>query len=195
MPQRQIRQILVFVEGEQTEDGYFKHWGRLHRSEVIVNIHEFNGTPLPLVERAVREQKAERYEARHGRGQPHDEIWCVFDVDSHPKLQEAIQLAVRHGIRMTVSNPCFELWLVLHYQDQTASIERHRIQKLARTHLQCRKALSPQALEALTSRYGKAIKRARALDKKHEDDGNPPRHNPSSEVWKLVERIRQQAGS
>jgi RloB-like protein len=190
-PQQQIRQILVFVEGERTEDGYFKHWGRQHRSEVIVNIHEFTGAaPLSLVERAVAEQKRERYETNHGRGQPHDEIWCVFDVDAHPKLPVAIQLAATHNINVAVSNPCFELWLVLHYQDQTASIEGREVEKLAKSHLKCGKTLSPQALDALTSRYEEALKRAKALDKKHDGDGSPPRTNPSSEVWKLVERIR-----
>ena len=191
-PQQQIRQILVFVEGERTEDGYFKHWGRQHRSEVIVNIHEFNGAaPLSLVERAVAEQKRERYEANHGRGQSHDEIWCVFDVDSHPKLPEAIQLAATHNIKVAISNPCFELWFILHYEDQTAHIERHPAQARSKELIKCKKILTTKALEGLADRYQDAVKRAKALDKKHEDDGSPPRSNPSSEVWKLVERIRK----
>lgn len=192
-PQRQIRQILVFVEGRRTEDGYFKHWGRRNRSKVIVNVHEFNGDPLSLVRRAVAEQKYERYEEKHRRGQPHDEIWCVFDVDAHERMAEAVELAVTHNINVAVSNPCFELWLVLHYQGQTAFIEGHAVQRLAKAHLKCGKALSVQALEALTSRYDEAVKRAKALDAKHEGDGSPPRSNPSSEVWRLVERIRQPA--
>lgn len=183
----------MFVEGERTEDGYFKHWGRGQRGNVIVNVHEFNGTPLALVRRAVGEQKHERHEERRQRGRPHDEIWCVFDVDAHPKMAEAIELATMHNINLAVSNPCFELWLVLHYQDQTASIERRAIQKLAKSHLKCGKTLSTEALEALTSLYGEAVIRAKALDVKHEGDGSPPRSNPSSEVWKLVERLRKPA--
>ncbi len=181
----------MFVEGERTEDGYFKHWGRLYRGKVIVNVHEFNGSPLSLVQRAVAEQKHERREERRRRGQPHDEIWCVFDVDVHPKVAEAVEFAATHNINVAVSNPCFELWLVLHYQDQTAYIERRAVQGLAKSHLKCGKTLSAQALEALTSLYGEAIKRAKVLDAKHEGDGSRPRNNPSSEVWKLVERIRR----
>ena len=193
-PQKQIPQILVFVEGERTEDGYFKHWGRAQRGHVIVNVHEFNGTPLALVQRAVGAQKRELREERRQRGQPHDEIWCVFDVDAHPKMAEAIELAATHNINLAVSNPCFELWLVLHFQDQTAFTGRRAIQGLAKSHLKCGKALSAQALEALASRYEEALKRAKTLDAKHEGDGSPPRSNPSSEVWKLVERIRKPAG-
>ncbi len=184
-------QILIFVEGERTEDGYFKHWGRHHRGEIIVNVHEFNGPPLRLVERAVASQRHEAYEARHGRGEPYDEIWCVFDFDSHAKLAEAIALAAKHGIRLAVSNPCFELWLTLHCQDQTASIDARAVQKLAREHLKCGKALSPRALDALVSRYANAVERAKQLDRMHNDNGSPARSNPSSEVWKLVERIKK----
>jgi hypothetical protein len=190
-PQRQIRQILVFVEGERTEDGYFKHWGRQHRSEVIVNVHEFKGAdPLSLVTRAVAEQKQEQYEERHRRGPPHDEIWCVFDVDAHPKLTEAVELATTHNIKVAVSNPCFELWFILHYEDQTAHIERHPAQARSKELIKCKKILTTKALEDLADRYQDAVKRAKALDKKHKGDGSPPRSNPSSEIWKLVDRIR-----
>lgn len=192
VPRRQIRQLLVFVEGEKTEDSYFKYWSRLRRHEVIVNIHEFKGAdPFSLVTRAAAEQKHEMYEARHQRGEPHDEIWCVFDVDAHPKLTEAIDLAARHGIYVAVSNPCFELWLVLHYQDQTASIDRHPVQRLAKAHLKCGKALSSSVLVELASRYDSAIRRAQYLDKMHDGNGSGTRANPSSEVWKLVERINK----
>jgi len=121
---------------------------------------------------------------------PHDEIWCVFDVDAHPKLAEAIELAGRHGIEVAVSSPCFELWFILHYEDQTAHIERHPAQARAKGLLGCGKVLSPDALNALADRHDDAVKRAKALDKKHKGDGSPPRSNPSSEAWKLVDRIR-----
>lgn len=38
--------------------------------------------------------------------------------------------------------------------------------------------------------HGQAMNRARALDGKHRGDGSPPRSNPSTDVWRLVERIR-----
>ncbi|MGA8364254.1 MAG: RloB family protein [Solirubrobacteraceae bacterium] len=179
------------MEGERTEDAYFKAWWRRNQDKVIVHIDEFNGTPMTLVERAVARKKHEEREERRERGKAHDEVWCVFDVDTHPKREEAVELAQRHDIKVAISNPCFELWLMLHYQDQTASIKVREVQKLAKSHLKCGKALSPQALDSLASRYDEAVKRAKALDKKHEGDDSPPGTNPSSEVWKLVERIRK----
>ena len=60
-----------------------------------------------------------------------DEIWCVFDTDQHPNLAQAINEAGQSEIEVAVSNPCFELWLVLHSQEQTAFIDRHDAQRLA----------------------------------------------------------------
>ncbi len=104
------RQILVFVEGERTEDEYFKFWWRRHRDKVLVKIEERNGTPMTLVKLAVVQKDQERRDERRGRGQAHDEVWCVFDKDTHPHFDEAILHAKRHGISVAVSNPCFELW-------------------------------------------------------------------------------------
>jgi RloB-like protein len=186
-----MRQILVFVEGARTEDGYFKHWGRLCRDNVLVQIDEFTGAdPFSLVQRAVETQKQELMDERRGRGAAHGEIWCVFDVDAHPKLAEAIQLAERNDIKLAVSHPCFELWFVLHFQDQTGHIERRAAQRLSKQLLGCGKALNTQALDELVARYPDAVKRAKYLDGLHDGNGSPPRSNPSSETWKLVERIK-----
>jgi hypothetical protein len=146
--------------------------------------------PMALVERAVAAKKNEAREARRGRGAAHDEIWCVFDVDEHAHLTEAVLLAERNGIRVAVSHPCLELWFILHYEDQTAHIERHPAQARSRELIRCKKILTTKALEDLADRYQDAVKRAKALDKKHKGDGSPPRSNPSSEAWKLVDRIR-----
>jgi hypothetical protein len=166
------------------------YWWRRNRATVRVKIHEFHGSPAALVERAVKEKKAQLREAKRGGGRPYDEIWCVFDVDEHPHLPDAIQRAEQNGIRVAVSHPCFELWFILHFEDQTAHIERHPAQARAKTLLGCSKVLTEDAHSMLAERYADAVKRARGLDKKHDGDGSPPRSNPSSEAWKLVDRIQ-----
>jgi len=35
-----------------------------------------------------------------------------------------------------------------------------------------------------------AVKRAKLLDCKHEGDGSPPRSNPSSDIWRLIDCVR-----
>jgi RloB-like protein len=181
--------LRAFVEGQRTEEDYLKHLWRPRRAAVNLMIDKFRGTPMALVERAVRERKAELRDAKKGRGVPADEVWCVFDFDVHPNVPEAIALAVDNEIGVAASNPCIELWFILHHRSQTAHIERHDAQRQSATLLGCEKALSSQALAALDPLYGDAMNRAQSLDLKHEGDGSPPRSNPSSDVWRVAERL------
>jgi hypothetical protein len=194
-PQRSVSskavrlELLVFVEGE-TEDQYVKQWHRLNREWVNVEIDPARISPFQLVQKAVAAKRREAADARLKRGRARDQFWCVFDRDEHARLPEAFQLAEAHDIRIAFSDPCLELWFVLHFRNQPAHIERHPAQDDSAGYLHCRKNLTRSALEALVERYETAKKRAIELDVKHASDGCAPRSNPSSEVWKLVDEIR-----
>ena len=56
--------------------------------------------------------------------------------------------------------------------------------------MRCGESLTDSALASLLDRYEDVAKRAQALEEKHAKDGSPPRNNPSSDVWRLIERIR-----
>ena len=184
------RELLVFVEGLRTEEMYLIDWHRRYRDQVRVTIDPYRAGPFQLVERAVEAQRAEAYDARRGRGRARDQIWCVFDRDEHPNFESAVDLAARHDIRVAVSNPCIELWFLLHFENQTAFIDRHDAQARSETILRCSKALSPAAFEALADRYDEAKERATGLDEKHIGDGSPPGSNPSSGMWRVIDQIR-----
>lgn len=181
--------LRAFVEGKRTEEDYLKYLWRPRRQFVNLMIDEFRGTPMALVQRAMRERKAELRDERKGRGVPADEVWCVFDFDMHPSVSEAIALATANDISIAASNPCIELWFILHHRNQTAHIERHDAQRQSAALLGCEKILSSQALAVLDPLYAEATDRAQALDRKHEGDGSPPRSNPSSDVWRIAERL------
>lgn len=89
-----------------------------------------------------------------------------------------------------ISNPCIELWFVLHFADQTAHIERGVAQRRSRELLGCDKVLTGPALAELSERYVHAKQRAQQLETKHAGDGSPEHSNPSSNMWELIERIR-----
>jgi hypothetical protein len=187
------RQLLVYVEGARTEEEYVVYWHRRYRTRIHVTIADEHGVPMTLVDlAAAARQQAER-EERRGRGAAWDEIWCVFDEDTHPNVAEAIAKAEANSINVAVSSPCIELWFILHFENQTAYIERRQAQSRARHLLGCEKGLSDKALDILAERYEDARTRAIALDEKHAGDDSPARSNPSSEIWKLVDRIRSDA--
>ena len=187
------RRIAVFTEGKKTEPDYLAYWHRAHRDRVQVAISGDLGAPMTVVDRAVEQKRSEAKEARRGRGRASDEYWCVIDVDQHANLGPAVEKAIANGIGVAVSNPCVELWFILHFQDQAAEIDRKRAQAISKELLKCDKVLDEPALQALDERFPAAKARARALDDKHLGDGRPARSNPSSGVWKLVDRITGQA--
>jgi hypothetical protein len=182
------KRILVFVEGD-TEDIYVKYWHRLHRQRVIVVVDDNYGDAMTCVRNAVARRKFEMSETKRGRGSGYDEYWCFFDVDEHPNLEGALTLAAEHDIRVALSNPCLELWFVLHSQDQTAYIHRTDIQKRSKSLFGFDKKPSQDDLDALKPRCLAAKARAQALDVRHEGNGSPPRSNPSASVWALIETI------
>lgn len=53
-----------------------------------------------------------------------DELWMVLDIDhfatgSHlPAFIAAISEAKQRGVKLALSKPCFELWLLLHHVDE-----------------------------------------------------------------------------
>lgn len=183
--------ILVLCEGVVTEYEYFDGLRREERNRLVeIEIDYKGGAPKTLVERAAARKKDSEEEARRARDEnlKYDEVWCVFDVDEHPKLPDARQQARDHGIKLAVSNPCFELWLLLHFREQNAHIERKAVAKLLRNHIRDYQKHVP--FEALRDGYSQAVQRAQHLHRRHIDVGNEG-DNPSTSVYILTERIRE----
>lgn len=183
------KEILVFGEGAVTEEVYIVFYKRRYRRQVLIEIDEFRGTPLALVERAKETKTRAEREERRGRGRAQDAFWCIFDVDEHPNLSQAIEMAEANNINLAISNPCIELWFLLHFKNQTAHIDGHQAQSETRTALGCGKALTDSALKLLAESIDTATDRARKLEIKHRDDGTPAPGNPSSGMWRLMHSI------
>ena len=189
-PQPLRRVIRIHAEGRVTEPKYLEELGRRHRDSIRIDIGETGAVPETLVDRACRDMDHNR--ARRREGPLYDEIWCVFDVDEHPNLRGAIDRASQKKIKLAVSNPCFELWLLLHFRDQTAHISRQDAKRVAnQLGIMEGKEIKSEMFDQLENRYETAKRRARMLDRKHEGDGSPPRSNPSTGMWRLVDSIRR----
>lgn len=181
--------LLVLCEGQVTEPKYLKAFKHDHRSQLVeVEVVPECGVPKTLVEAAVARKKEAEREARR-RSDPYlkfDEVWCVFDVDQHPNLPEAKQQAQANRLHVAISNPCFELWILLHFEDQRAHKERGEIQAACREHLP--KFVKEVPYEKVSSLYQDAVRRAEAVENWQEQQQRPG-GNPSTGVHKLTERI------
>ena len=184
-------QIRVFSEGKKTESIYLTNWHRLYRGQVIVSMapHEHTA-PFELAESAAAQRRRDLREASRGRGAAFDQYWCIFDVDEHPKIPEALDMASANNINVALSSPCLELWFLIHFDNQTGYIDRREAQRRSKEILGCSKALTQAALDMLVANYETAKSRAEALAAKHRGDGSSQPWNPQSEVWRLVDIIR-----
>jgi hypothetical protein len=187
--------VLICVEGRVTETGYFT-WikSSLRDAALSIEISPEHGDPRFLVDVAKTAIVEADREARRERDEylKFDRVWCVSDVDEHPRLAEAIDVATRAGIGMAISNPSFELWVLLHFDDQQAYIHRHEAARRLRAHLPgYDKALD---CPRLVGRYSGARLRAQQLESIHQRNGSAlPDDNPSSGVWSLVDALIEAA--
>lgn len=183
--------ILIVCEGKVTEPTYFKELGRQERARLIeVVVNDEGGVPKTLVERAALLKKSAQREARRQKDDflRYDEVWCVFDIDAHPNVPDAVCQAKANGIFLAISNPCFELWILLHFQDQRAHVDRHQVQASCRHHIPGYGKIAPVHL--LSAKYAEAVARASALHKWQREQGRAG-ENPSTAVHLLTERVRE----
>lgn len=186
------RTFKVFCEGERTEPDYLSalrdESDIYDVASVRIQIAEDpqGAVPYTLVSAAVEFKSRSSEEAGEI-----DEVWCLFDVecpDNHPKLQEAVDLANQEDIRLAISNPCFELWLALHFEDHTDCLTTAAAVKLRRGH----DGSDDKSVDGPTymPRRNKAYRRARYLNGVHERKENAfPDDNPSSGMFRFLEAV------
>lgn len=146
--------------------------------------------PEGLVHHALklRDEAAERAERERDENLAYDEVWCVLDVDEHSRFDAARYLAERHGIRLAVSNPCFELWLILHFREHAAHLTSRKAADLLGNHIpEYRKHIR---YEDLAGGYTNAVVRAASLERRH-SEVETRGGNPSTGVHYLTERVRE----
>mgnify|MGYP000216856752 FL=1 len=144
---------------------------------------------MTLATRAVEARKAQLK-----RGNSHesdDEIWIVVDRDTHPHFDKAMKLCEVEGVRVARSNPCFELWLILHYEHYdrpgtNTDVQRH-LQTLCKEY---RRSKGKQVdCAPLLDKIEEAERRATKQLQAREKDSQPF-HPPSTTVGYLTAAMR-----
>lgn len=187
------KRVVVVCEGSKTEPKYLRMLNARSRDALIELeiVDEAATNPKSLVDRAcaVKKEAAREHRRTKDPNTRIDELWCVFDVDEHPMLREAVQQASDNGVEVAISNPSVEVWFLLHFQDQWAHIDRHDALRSLRVQLPGYEKGAVD-LDDLLGRFEIASDRARRLAQKHEGDGTVfPHNNPSSDLWRLVESL------
>jgi hypothetical protein len=155
------RRFLVVCEGEKSEPSYLEGVRSICRGQLIqIKIVGGAGATKKVVEQAVLLKKEAQSRAKRLRDgfENYDDIWCVLDVDDHDRLSEALVQARHNKIEVALSNPCYELWVVLHHRDERRSIHRAKLQSECKEHYKC--GDKHVAFDKLWSNYSEARDRA-----------------------------------
>lgn len=112
------RRFIIYCEGEKTEPGYFGALRQLFKNSLLIEIEPVGGVAMTVARDAVA--RAQREGLAQGSRKPkdsfaeNDQIWAIFDRDEHPNFENAVAHCETRGVKVGRSNPCFELWLILH---------------------------------------------------------------------------------
>jgi hypothetical protein len=191
-PSRSSRKrFLVVCEGRLTEPEYIKYVKRQLRDSLL-DIKVLGGytDPMSLV-RTAMEHKATAERNSRLRSDAflrYDGVWCLVDKDEHAKMPEARSLAQRNGIRLILSNPCFELWLLLHFVEKNAYMTSKEAAKLLGAFMVDYE--KNPSCNLLIGHYLAARARAKKLCNSEGCRGDS---NPSTHVWELVDAVLESA--
>jgi hypothetical protein len=180
---RRIRKlILIATEGRVTEPGYFTLLNQMNPENLTVKcICGKKSTPNHVLKRIVEVLESERLKRD-------DEAWIVVDKDdwSDEELQRLVDWSARRtNYHLAVSNPMFEYWLLLHFEDgsgvSTANQCYDRLKRYLTTY---RKHI--RSNDITRDQVDDAIRRAEARDRPPTSDW--PR-NLGTTVYRLAKSI------
>ena len=190
---RDDRVFVVATDDTYAPSQYFEHLPLPRVKVVFLPTSENSGLSSP---RHVVDRLKDAYiEVRSKKQiQDGDEFWVFLDTDHHlksshlPGTLEALLIVRQAGFEIAISNPCFELWLLLHHVDVAPGTVFANYDEIE-TRL---KEIGPYNKNAIKpgqfpmGRIPNAIRRARALDTTL---NAPWPETAGTRVYRLLERI------
>jgi hypothetical protein len=141
--------ILIVSEGSKTEPLYLNEIRasyRLSTTSVQVQHSQFGTSPLKVVEYA-EHLFVNGDETKDIQPRAFEQVFVVFDRDEHDSYHNALAKAKsldgklrnedkqRVKFEAVASVPCFELWLLLHFEDVLAPLHRTEVYQRLRQYL------------------------------------------------------------
>jgi hypothetical protein len=191
------RIFYVVAEGEGTEYDYLDHLNRDYGPDLGFLIR----TPPVSTQRNGLAPSRVVTEAARLVGEPGiNEVWGLFDHDGRPDIDHVCARARRQHVKVALSHPAFELWLLLHFQDFSPAAQRGSnsviMERLRAAHpafadyRDGNKRIDVRRFEALREddRIRRAVDRARRLSSQFTYQ-TPNNRDPSTDVHLLIESL------
>lgn len=180
---RKIRKIrktkpifYIFCEGD-SEKSYIKCLKGKYRKPINIKIEKKN---------SINKSKIESYFKDKNFDNEKDKIFLMYDLDIQDTFEKLKEIKEHYNnkiknnnVILLVSNPCFELWYLLHFKAQTANISTENCEKALKNFYEnYKKGEVPKNLEV---NLEKAIQRAENLTQYE---------NPSTEIYKIIKILK-----
>ncbi len=189
--------VLIVCEGAKTEPNYFDSlWRSLRVSTIDVEIVPKGAVPITVVDEAVSRDRKNRRQSGKGGDIRYDKVWCVFDVEiphENQSLLQALDMAKANGISVALSNPCFEYWILLHFERTGYSFNNCAdvIRRLGNSIPNYKKGGDIyQRIKGMTDT---AIQNAKSIEKQYPLEDPLVERNPYTQVYQLVEYLHNMA--
>ncbi len=185
---RRPYKILVIVcGGQKTECKYFSNYKQRKSGLRIETLNCTENDPENLVNFALKQ--ISKYDLDLNSG---DRVWCVFDLDrTKEETLEKIKKLAEDKVMLCLSNPCFELWYILHFGYFENNVSTKDLQNRLEEYINNYNK-SEDYFQKLLPKRDEAIKNAKKLNQKHEKAKIKllsTKSNPSTQVFQLVEYI------
>lgn len=192
--------ILIVSEGSKTEPNYFKEIRatyRLNTANVAVQPSGRGTEPIQVVRYA--EELFLLGDSRKGIApRAFEQVYAVFDRDDHRTYFDALRMAEGLGdryrndikqpvvFRAVASVPCFELWLLLHYEEILHPIHRDEVMRRLKARVRGYEKGATGMFDITRGTLEQATRHAHGLaERGSAHDGN----EPYTDVADLVERL------
>lgn len=179
--------VWIFTDGRNTERAYFQTLARYQNVNVKIPKECAGKSPDHVVGNAL----ATKTEAKSSDDASRDQFWVVFDDDGRDGVTEARTRCRQTGLNAAVSNPCFEVWLLLHLTDYDRPDDQAAVQRELEFQCptyECGRRKLPD-FEPFIENVEVAESRAENLDNRRVAQGNP-NGRPSTQVYKLTRALR-----
>lgn len=182
---RKVEKIFfIFCEGEKTEKQYFELFkGRTFKKNIepvvipAKNKGKGNNSPLGIKER-IKNKWPSNFKKNV------DEFWAVIDRDqwNEQDIEELRNYcnSFNEGF-CAVSNPCFEYWILLHFQEHQTFSDCKSCTRALKKYDQKKNNLD---LKELGAKINDAVKNAKV---NHET--RKKQHHSYSEIFLIVEKL------
>ena len=162
--------FFVFCEGK-SEEAYVKYLRSKYKLPIDID--------PSVAGLSISEKHISNYKRGKDIDPRKDKDFLMYDLDRAdvlPRLQ-----AIR-GAVIIASNPCFELWYLLHYKNQTSALTSEKCNELLLSYVKsyCKGSMCRELIKVLTDNNIVASERAASL---------VPLENPYTDMHKFISEL------